>query len=327
MTATRLPDFLIIGAPKSGTTSLYYYLQQHPRVWMPAVKEPHWFLFDGPEPPRLGGPRDPIRGREMIRDWSAYQALFARCPPDRVCGEASVRYLYSPQARAAIHKRLPDVRLIVILRNPVDRAYSAYRRDRVTGAERCASFAEALADGPRRVRAGWLTGIFEELGYYARALKPWMATFDPARIRIYLYDDLVADATALVGDLYRFIGVDDAFEPDLSQRFNITGRIRNPAWRLFWRSARGPLSHLLPYVPAALRGRLFKITAALPRVKDKPAPLDPRLREQLTDAYRDDVQALATLIGRNLNAWLEPAPLAAEPSVAPTSSRPFSNLG
>ncbi len=322
MSDNKLPDFLIIGAPKSGTTSLYYYLQQHPQVWMPAVKEPHWFLFDGPEPPPLGGPRDPIRGREMIRSWPDYQALFSACPPGRVCGEASVRCLYSPQACAAIRRRLPDVRLILILRNPVDRAYSAYRRDRAIGAERCATFAEAIADGPQRERDGWLTGIYQDLGFYARALKPWMETFDPAQLRIYLYDDLVADAANLVGDLYRFIGVDDGFQPDLSRRFNVTGRIRNPVWRLFWGGARGLRSHLVPYVPTPLRGRLFKIAAGLPRVKDEAEPLDPMIRVQLTDAYRNDILALAALLGRNLDAWLETEPRTTNAPAGKASSRP-----
>jgi hypothetical protein len=327
MSDPRLPDFLIIGAPKSGTTSLYYYLQQHPQVWMPTVKEPHWFLFDGPEPPPLGGPRDAIREREMIRSWSGYQALFAPCPPDRICGEASVRYLYSPQACAAIHERLPGVRLIVILRHPVDRAYSAYRRDRVHGAEGCATFAEAIADGPRREREGWLTGIYQALGCYGRALRPWMETFDPGQIRIYLYDDLVADAAAVIRDLYRFIGVDDGFRPDLSQRFNVTGRIRNPVWRWLWNGTRGLRSHVVAHAPLALRGHLFKIAAGLPRDKDQPEPLDAALHLQLIDAYRDDIRALAELLGRNLDAWLETEPRGADQRTVQTPGRPSTSPG
>lgn len=313
MSDTRLPDFLIIGTPKSGTTSLYHYLQQHPQVWMPAVKEPHWFLFDGPEPPRLGGPRDQIRRRELVRSWPAYQALFSACPTGQVCGEASVRYLYSPQACAAIHRRLPEVRLVLILRNPVDRAYSAYCRDRVHGAELCGTFADAIADGPRREREGWLTGIYQQLGYYARALAPWIETFDRSRIRIYLYDDLVADAPALIRDLYRFIDVDDGFLPDLNQRFNVTGTIRNPMWRFIWRGTRELRSYLMPVVPMALRGRLFEVASRLPVRKHRAEPLDPALRARLIETYRDDIEALAALLGRDLDAWLDPEPAAARP--------------
>lgn len=306
MRKTRLPDFLIIAAPKAGTTSLYHYLQAHPQVWMPRLKEPNWFVFDGPETPRFGGPHDAIRHREMIKSWDAYRALFAECPPDKVCGEASIRYVYHSQARQAIRRRLPDVRLIALLRQPADRAYSAYQRDRSHGLESCPTFAEAIADGPRREREGWRRGAYQGLGYYARALAPWFETFDRSQLRVDLYDDLVADPAALICDIYRFIGVDDGFQPDMTQRYNVTGTIRNPLWRLAWRGSRRLRSHLMPWVPMRLRGRFFELAARLPIKREAREPMDPDLRAQLTEAYRDDIQALSRLIGRNLDAWLEP---------------------
>lgn len=231
MTTPQLPQFLLIGAPKSGTTSLYHYLKQHPQVWMPTIKEPHWFLFDGPEPPAMGGPHDATRRRELIQRWEDYLALFADCPPGLVAGEASIRYLYSAQACAAIKRRLPQVKLLAILRHPVDRAYSAYQRDRVFGVEPCATFAAALADCPRREREGWFRGIHESLGRYGAALAPWYAHFDRSQLRVYLYDDLRSDPLKLMRDLYEFIGADPEFTPDMSQQFNVTGVIKNPVLR------------------------------------------------------------------------------------------------
>lgn len=320
MSDTRLPNFLIIGAPKSGTTSLYHYLKEHPQVWMPALKEPHWFLFDGPEVPNWGGPYDAMRQREMIRTWQAYRALFSACPPGQVCGEASVRYLYSPQACAAIRRRLPEVRLVVILRNPVDRAYSAYTRDRFYRNESCATFAEAIADTPRRRREGWLIGAHQDLGLYARALEPWLRIFGNSRLRVYLFDDLVADPAGLVRDLYQFIGVDADFVPDLSKRHNVTGEIANPLLRYLRIGLRPLCSHLLPLVPMALRGRIFVISRLRVR-KAKSEPLDPALRARLIDAYRDDIKTLAALLGRNLDAWLDPEPAAAQQPDAAAPSR------
>jgi hypothetical protein len=252
----------------------------------------------------------------MVRRWTDYQALFARCPPHRVCGEVSVRYLYSQQACQAIRRRLPGVRLIAILRQPVDRAYSTYRRDRLQGSESCTSFAAAMADGPRREREGWLRGVQPAMGFYARALAPWLETFDPAQMRIYLYDDLVADPVALIRDLYRFIGVDADFLPDLKQRFNVTGLIGNPLWRALWLGTRGVRSRLMPLVPLALRGRFFGSPAVSRRpVRPVPGePLDPLLHARLTDDYRHDILALGRMLNRDLSTWLEPASVAREPT-------------
>lgn len=301
----KLPDFLIIGAPKSGTTSLYHYLQQHPQVWMPPVKEPHWFLFDGPEPPSFGGPNDVVRRREMIQSWNDYQRLFGAAPPGRVYGEASVRYLYSAQACAAIKRRLPDVRLIAILRHPVDRAYSAYQRDRIAGVERCVTFAEAMADCSRREREGWLRGIHRSLGYYGRHLSGWYRAFPPGQIRVYLYEELKQDQDGLIHDLFDFIGAAPDFRPDVSQRYNVTGVIRNPAWRFLWTGTRTLRSHLMPLIPTTLRGRLFGLASRLPVARVAAEPLDADLRAEFTDIYREDILALQDLIGRDLSHWLD----------------------
>jgi hypothetical protein len=165
------------------------------------------------------------------------------------------------------------------------------------------------------------------LGYYGRALRPWMETFSPAQVRVYLYDDLLADAAAVMRDLYRFIGVDDGFRPDLSRRFNVTGRIRNPVWRWLWHETRGLRSHLATHAPHALRGHLSRVAAGLPPDKDRPEPLDAALRQQLLDAYRDDIRALAGLLGRNLDAWLEGEPAAGDRRAAAGASRPSAPPG
>lgn len=298
------PDFLIIGAPKCGTTSIYHYLQQHPQIFMSPLKEPHFFLFDGEETPPMNGPTGAVRRREMIDSWDAYQSLFKEGEKARVRGEASIRYLYSKQACAAIHRRLPRVKLIVILRHPADRAFSSYQRDRRHGTEACETFEQALEDGERREQEGWFVGTHERLGFYARHLEPYFKTFGHEQIRVYLHDDLRADASGMLREIFAYLGVDPAFQPDLSVKYNVTGTIENPFWRFLWMRTRAVRANLLPYLPMGWRGRFFDFIATQPVKKNRPAPMLPETRERLIQVYRDDILALQDLVGRDLSAWL-----------------------
>ncbi len=149
-----LPNFLVIGATKSGTTSLYTYLKQHPEVYMP-MKEPNFFALEGREPPFFRGPegwKEPSQKR--ITDLEGYRTLFAGASGEKAMGEVSPLYLYAPQAAYRIRRYVPEAKLVAILRNPVERAYSAYmhlvREDREP-----LGFAEALKEEERRIQSNW----------------------------------------------------------------------------------------------------------------------------------------------------------------------------
>jgi len=271
---------------------------------MPRLKEPHFFLFDGPDRPRFGGPLGAYRAREMVQNWDDYQALFNSASTAQVTGEASTNYLYSDQARIAIDRRLPDCKLVVILRQPADRAYSAYQRNRFQGSEPIADFAATLAEEPRREAEGWHTGILKKKGFYARYLKPYLDTFGRERVRVYLFEDLVAKPEHVMRDLFQYLEIDPDFRPDLSQRFNQTGVIENPLLRMLWNGTRSMRSRLLPYVPLQLRGQLFNLIASKSPRKASKVPLDNTLRAELTEQYRDDILQLQDLIGRDLSHWL-----------------------
>jgi hypothetical protein len=298
------PDFLIIGVPKSGTTSVYHYLQQHPQIFMSALKEPHFFLFDGAEAPRMNGPSDAIRRKEMIDSWDIYQSLFDAAGEDAVCGEASVRYIYSKQACNAIYRRLPRVKLIVILRNPVDRAFSSYQRDRRHGTEPYPTFEQALDEGNRREAEGWFIGAHQSLGFYSVHLQNYFRVFGREQVRVYLHDDLREDAGALLRDIFGFLAVDTDFQPDLSVKYNITGTIENPFWRLLWTRTRTLRAGLLPYMPISWRGRFFDLIASKPVRKIPTESMSPATRDRLVEVYRKDIIALQDLIGRDLSHWL-----------------------
>jgi hypothetical protein len=121
-----LPDFLMIGAQKSGTSAIYAYLSQHPQVFTSENKEPGFFAFEGLQR-SFAGPDDARAGRDIVRDLERYRRLFREVGDKARAGEASSIYLYAPQAAERIHHYIPNAKLIAVLRDPVDRAYSAYR--------------------------------------------------------------------------------------------------------------------------------------------------------------------------------------------------------
>src|SRR5581483_6498173 len=151
-----LPSFLIIGAAKSGTSSVFAWLGQHPEIYTSPIKGPCFFAFDEGARVRVAGPGDQaVFDRHVVTDPVAYRRLFdGVTPAHRAAGEASVLYLYAPAAAARIARTIPDVRLIAILRNPVERAFSSFQHLRRDGREPLADFAEALRAEDARVAAG-----------------------------------------------------------------------------------------------------------------------------------------------------------------------------
>jgi hypothetical protein len=151
----RLPDFLVIGAPKAGTTALHVALAEHPQLFLSAVKEPKYYMCGDSPPPSYKGPGDAHSNLEWIWQRSRYQALFSSAPPDALVGESTPFYLYNRDARRRIAADIPQVRLIAVLRDPVDRLYSNWMHLRADGLEPCAEVVEACAREAERVDAGW----------------------------------------------------------------------------------------------------------------------------------------------------------------------------
>ena len=296
----RLPDFLVIGAAKAGTTALHEYLRQHPQVCMSRSKEPRFFAFDQ-KPPDFRGPRDrTIFNRDVIWRLEDYRRQFTGARPDQVVGEVTPRYLSTPGTAERIRRLLPDARFVAILRQPADRAWSQFAMRRRDGFESCATLEEAIADGPRRAAEHWSSGHYFDRGRYASQLSSYFELFPRERFRIYLYDDLSKDPRGLFRDLFGFLGVDSKFVPDMSRRPNPSGDLRNPVLRWFW-TRPGARSFLRPFLPKSLRKRVssFVIERALIR-REMPS----ETRRWLTELYRDEVSRLETLIGRDLSAWL-----------------------
>lgn len=297
-----LPNFLVIGAAKAGTTSLHAYLRQHPDVFMPERKALRFFSFEGTDARFKTPSREGLLSEIAVTQIGDYEAHFADAGSARAIGEATPLYLSVPGTVARIHRRLPEVRLIAILRNPVDGAYSAYLHQRRDGAESCTTFAEALAAEEARVADGWWHGYrYRYLGLYARHLAEYDALFDRAQIRIHLYEDLQQRPRDVIADLFGFLGVDAGFEPAMEVRLQATGIPRSTTALRFARKESMARSIYRALVPQRYRRRL---TTRYERAMMRRPALDPAIRAELTAYFRDDILRLQDRLQRDLGSWL-----------------------
>ncbi len=294
-----MPNFLVIGAAKSGTTSLYHYLKQHPQVYMSPEKEPKFFAFEG----RKLDFRGPGY-RMVVTDIEEYRALFAGVSGEEAIGEASAMYLYVPEAADRIRRYVPEARLVAMLRNPVDRAYSAYLHRVREGRERL-GFSEALKEEETRIQDNWRPlWHHKSMGFYHAQLTRYYELFSREQIRVYLYEDLNEDPVGMTQSIFRFLEVDDAFVPDTSLRLNVSRIPRSRALQTFINKPNPLKSVLKPSLPKGLRKPLFA-ASLLDHNLTKPPQMPEDVREELTEAYREDILKLQGLIGRDLSSWLE----------------------
>lgn len=275
----KWPTFIIIGAPKAGTTSAYFYLQQHPEVFMSAVKEPHYFSTepDGDKQPRIHG------GTANETD---YLALFESATTEKARGEASTGYLVSPEAAQRIASDIPDVKIIAILRNPADRAFSGYMMKARNGRE----FSN-ISDAFQRGKA------FVENSFYHTNLLRYFELFPKENISVYVFEEFSRNPVGTMQDIYRFIGVDDSFEPATPQH--------NQAW-----FPRYPMINALrtQVLKSRTLRKLLKGSIAQKTfrklTRGKPPEFPTELREQLLALYREDIEATQALLSRDLSFWL-----------------------
>jgi hypothetical protein len=293
-----LPNFLIIGAQKAGTTSVYEYLSQHPDLFMSTPKEPHFFTYMGGNTP-IGGHSNPLyKPQRRITDPMEYERLFDTAGSAVAIGEASPSYLYSPEAPTRIANMIPNVKLIAILRQPADRAFSNFQFNRRSGQEPLESFDAAMAAEDQRVADGWgYAWHYRRKGLYGEQLARYQARFGPEQLRVVLHDDLVRDPAGFVRDLFRFLGVRDDFVPDMTISSNVSGVPRSRVLGTILRPALMVHRYWSPLVPPGMRQALRS------RLLTKPK-MTPETRAQLTESYRDDIVRTGEMIGRDLGRWL-----------------------
>lgn len=306
---TDYPDFLIIGAAKAGTTALYDILRGHPEIFLPAIKEPHHFAFRDQRPDLMApdGRYVGINDR-AISDPDRYLALFEPKHSTQIAGEASVSTLFYPRAAAAVAEARPAMKLVAILRNPAERAYSSFNHARRWGLETEADFGRALDLEPHRIEARCpLLMRYVAGGRYAELLAPFLDIFPHNQIHLIRYDDFTADPTRTLRDLLGFLAVDPTIDLDVTRTSNVAAvptegnhfhavLNANSALHRLGRRALPPAirRHILPPIKARLFGR--------------PSPLDPAIRDRIALATADDVVRLNERTGLDCLHWIDPAP-------------------
>lgn len=297
-----MPNFLMIGAQKSGTTALYAYIEQHPQVFTSEIKEPGFFAFEG-ERANYAGPRDASGERYRVRDLTRYQALFRNVKGETRIGEASNVYLYIPQAAARIQHYIPRAKLIAVLRNPVDRAYSAYRHLVRDGREPLESFEESLAAEEARIAANWHPHWHhKQRGFYYEQMKRYFDRFERDQIAVYTYDDFRADPRGVLRSIFVFLGIAPDFDPDMSVKHNVSGLPKSPLLHAALARPSAAKDFIKRLLPAVSRQRLRaavmdrNIVAREPKVAEE-------TRRKLAEIYREDILKLETLIDRDLSSW------------------------
>ncbi len=263
-----LPNFIILGAAKAGTTAVYYYLMQHPQIHVTPLKETNFFALEG-QPLRFSGPGDDeYVNRLSITTLDAYQEQYRYAQGKSAIGEASPLYLYHPRAPERIHHYVPDSKLIAFVRNPVDRAFSAFLHLVRDKREPFTDFRLGLQAEKERIAAGWEhIWHYKQMGLYYAQLQRYYALFPRTQIKIFLYKDLRTNPVGTMQEIFRFLEVDPAFVPNMSQRHNVTVDLP---------SERRPV-------------------------------LPPEVRTELRAFFREDALRLQDLIGRDLSHWFQDA--------------------
>ncbi len=279
------PNLFLVGAAKAGTTSVYDQLDRHPSIYMSPIKEPHFFSRIEPSPEREAF-------FPHVSDQGEYLALFDRVADERLVGEASTSYLWDEHAAERIRRVAPESSILVMLRDPVERAYSQYWNDVREGLER-RPFPEALTEEQRSGAGAWgVTSLYIDCGRYADQVTRYLDRFG-GRVLVSFFEDFVADQPGTIAGIHSFLGVasGDAAEEQrrknpaslprnvLSGRMLGSGRLRTVARAAVPRPLR-----------ARMRGALLK--------EVEPPPIDPAARALLTEVFRPEVRRLAEVLGR-----------------------------
>ena len=298
--AGPLPNFLVIGAARSGTTALYHALAKHPQIFMSPVKEPNYFAF-GEGQLHFAGP-----GAEFVNNSintsGEYKKLFDASNGARAIGEASPLYLYSPQAPRRIAETLGAVKLIAVLRNPVEQAYSHYLYARAQMIEPLATFEEALDAERQRLALNWQPLFqYSRFPRYGEQLSRFLDHFARESLLVHLYDDFETDPEAVYRSIFEFLGVDAAFAPP-NERVNMGGVPRNSGLQRFIMRPTVLSPALRMVLPEAARQRLRNRLSGNNIVRP---PFPAATRQRLLDALCGDIARADELIGRDLSHWLD----------------------
>ncbi len=316
MKKIKFPDFYITGTVKGGTTSLYNYLYEHPDIYMCPVKEPHFFSTDiNPSTFReqyrkmvnvdideyiRNGIDSRLVSSAFIRDEKTYHQLFSNATPEQILGESSTSYLISKVAATNIYNANPDAKIIIMLRDPVKRAYSHYLMNYRSGSVKDAFKMELEKDMHAEPKGWGRTRLYAEHGFYYEQVKRYLDIFGADKVRIILNEDLSSNTSSVVQDTYSFLDVNADFHGEFHERHN-AATIPVSSFARFLLGQANLIRMASRIIPKPIRNSIYRnmlVTNNVPQ-------LDDESKQLLINIYKVDTQKLQDLIGRDLSHWLK----------------------
>jgi Sulfotransferase family len=297
------PNFLIIGAARSGTTALSHFLSQHPEVFFCSPKEPHFLALANQKLDFKGPGDDDLINNRAIVSTDKYFQLFEKSGAAKAIGEGSVSSLYYYQSAIAnIQQYVPQAKMIVVLRNPIDRAYSSFMYMTARGYEPLTDFGKALDEEEARIAQGWHhIWHYTRMGFYHDQLRAFFDAFGRERVRVYLFDRMHAEKAKTLEDIYDYLGIDKSFQAETDSEINKSGKPKSKLIQSMIKSI-GSVSWLREgiksLVPLTIRD---KIRSA--NLRDEKMPAE--IRERLTKIYSNEIERVSNLLNINLSHWLQ----------------------
>jgi hypothetical protein len=302
----RGPQFVIAGAPKAGTTALHAALATHSGLHLSPVKEPKYYMTDGRPPPRSGhrGPGDAHSAREWIWRPADYLALFAAAPAGAVRGESTPFYLYDRAAQARLVADVPDVKVVVVVRDPVDRAWSNWVHLRADGLEPEADFLTAVRLEERRIADGWAPfWHYRGLGRYGEQLRDLRERLPRDRICLLRYREVVDTPRETLDRVSRFLGV----APGVAQLVppeNVKPYVADTArHRLLARLTRAGAALGACAPPQVWRQLSRPLIAAMHAGRAPRPPMPVEVRREVLAPVLEDIALLEDLTGESFADW------------------------
>lgn len=317
MSVSPRPNFFLVGTVKGGTTALHRYLYAHPDIYVSPVKEVNYFSKDAIYPELfakdyrhdvaididkyLSGERLQPVHIAHITDEATYQRLFDRVKNETAIGEMSLSYMLYDGVAEKIKSYNSDAKIIMILRNPSERAYSQYIMNLKQGKILNDNFLEEIINDDSASPSGWgINHQYLYIGKYYKQVKNYLNVFPKNQVKIILYDDLVEDAQAVMKELFRFLEVTEDIIIDSNKKYNEGGMSRF-SYLNYYLNQWGIIQsakNILPYSWRAVLKKLFYTQNNIPKLSDTD-------RKWLNDYYREDIIALQNCIDRDLSAWLK----------------------
>jgi hypothetical protein len=285
------PNFFIVGTPKAGTTSLYYYLEEHPDIFMSPIKETNYFSYAEIKAQQL------YYNEEHISSLGQYLELFKEAKDEKAIGEASVSYLYYPSVPSKIKEFNSEARIIIVLRNPVDRGFSHYLMDRRLGLVDLL-YEDIIWKRSAHPKFQLYYQQYVMLGQYYEQVKRYLTIFGETQVKILLYEDIVSDIESVVKELFIFLNVDCDFSPDTNEQHNMYTSPKNffiqklYAHKKFRIAAKNFFGE---NTQRQIKNVFFK--------RDKPE-LSKKLKYDLSQIYKENIYKTSELLKRDLTYWL-----------------------